>query len=233
MKLKHLSMAVAAALGLSTAAVAQTGDTTKRAPQQQTETGTAARDRAATPGSMAPSDANRSTPMSSQSSAGGMAAGSEDVREIQQELQSRGFNPGPVDGIMGPQTKNALRSFQEKEGMPATGELDSKTKSTLGVDATPGSGSSSATPASGSGTPSGTTPGTGAASGTTPGTGAASGTTPGTGRPSSGMSSPSTGSSASPESSTSPDPKATSNPGKTGVGDSKDKSTKGTQNPKP
>ena len=33
------------------------------------------------------------------------------VREVQQALLSAGFDPGPVDGIMGPRTKSALRKY--------------------------------------------------------------------------------------------------------------------------
>ena len=33
------------------------------------------------------------------------------VREVQQALLAAGFDPGPVDGIMGPRTKSALRKY--------------------------------------------------------------------------------------------------------------------------
>jgi putative peptidoglycan binding protein len=33
------------------------------------------------------------------------------VREVQQGLLSAGYDPGPVDGIMGPRTKSALRKY--------------------------------------------------------------------------------------------------------------------------
>lgn len=33
------------------------------------------------------------------------------VRELQQALQQSGYDPGPVDGIMGPRTKAALRKY--------------------------------------------------------------------------------------------------------------------------
>ena len=35
-------------------------------------------------------------------------AGKDDVRTAQQALQDKGFNPGPIDGIMGPHTKAAI-----------------------------------------------------------------------------------------------------------------------------
>jgi peptidoglycan hydrolase-like protein with peptidoglycan-binding domain len=33
------------------------------------------------------------------------------VREVQEALQQSGYNPGPIDGIMGPRTKAALRRY--------------------------------------------------------------------------------------------------------------------------
>jgi len=39
------------------------------------------------------------------------AAPSSHVRELQQALQQSGYDPGPVDGIMGPRTKAALRNY--------------------------------------------------------------------------------------------------------------------------
>jgi Putative peptidoglycan binding domain len=33
------------------------------------------------------------------------------VRELQQALQQSGHDPGPIDGIMGPRTKAALRKY--------------------------------------------------------------------------------------------------------------------------
>ena len=33
------------------------------------------------------------------------------VREVQEALQQSGYDPGPIDGIMGPRTKAALRRY--------------------------------------------------------------------------------------------------------------------------
>jgi hypothetical protein len=33
------------------------------------------------------------------------------VREVQQALVAAGYDPGPIDGIMGPRTKSALRKY--------------------------------------------------------------------------------------------------------------------------
>ncbi|GAB4196895.1 MAG: hypothetical protein Fur006_44860 [Coleofasciculaceae cyanobacterium] len=40
-----------------------------------------------------------------------------EVERLQQELRRRGFNPGRVDGIFGPQTREAVRQFQRVNGL--------------------------------------------------------------------------------------------------------------------
>lgn len=39
------------------------------------------------------------------------ATSSTHVRELQEALQQSGYDPGPIDGIMGPRTKAALRQY--------------------------------------------------------------------------------------------------------------------------
>jgi peptidoglycan hydrolase-like protein with peptidoglycan-binding domain len=56
---------------------------------------------------------------------------SEDVRQAQQALKDRGFDPGPIAGLMGPQTKAAIGEYQAKEHLKVTGRLDSQTKEQL------------------------------------------------------------------------------------------------------
>ena len=57
--------------------------------------------------------------------------GSDDIREAQQALKAEGFDPGPIDGRLGPQTKAALSEYQIKENLKVTGRLDSQTKKRL------------------------------------------------------------------------------------------------------
>jgi carboxyl-terminal processing protease len=59
--------------------------------------------------------------------------GFEQVKKVQKALQGRGADPGPVDGIMGPKTEAALKSFQKDQKLPETGRLDSETLAKLGV----------------------------------------------------------------------------------------------------
>lgn len=55
------------------------------------------------------------------------------VRRAQERLHAAGFDPGPPDGTLGPQTREALRRYQHTKGLPATGELDAPTLDALGV----------------------------------------------------------------------------------------------------
>lgn len=55
------------------------------------------------------------------------------IRAAQQALNDRGYNAGPVDGLMGPKTEGAIRKFQSSTGLPATGRLDSATVAALHV----------------------------------------------------------------------------------------------------
>jgi len=42
---------------------------------------------------------------------------------VQIALDALGFNPGPIDGLLGPLTTQAIRRYQQSAGMPATGDL--------------------------------------------------------------------------------------------------------------
>jgi peptidoglycan hydrolase-like protein with peptidoglycan-binding domain len=62
-----------------------------------------------------------------------MATGQADLRAAQEALKSQGHEPGPIDGILGPQTRSAVKDFPKAEGRPETGWLDSSTRAKLGV----------------------------------------------------------------------------------------------------
>ena len=51
--------------------------------------------------------------------------------ELQVALARRALSPGSIDGLIGPQTRVALKSFQQQAGLPITGELDDATRSVL------------------------------------------------------------------------------------------------------
>lgn len=49
----------------------------------------------------------------------------------QQRLSELGYSPGPIDGLMGTRTRQALVAFQSQRGLPTTGELDTRTLQAL------------------------------------------------------------------------------------------------------
>ncbi len=57
------------------------------------------------------------------------------VRGAQAELARRGFNPGPIDGVIGRRTAGAIRAFQRSQRLPETGTLTPETLSALRVAA--------------------------------------------------------------------------------------------------
>lgn len=58
----------------------------------------------------------------------------EQVKRLQRQLQQRGHYEGSIDGIAGPQTSAALRSFQAGGGLTNSGQLDDETMAALGLD---------------------------------------------------------------------------------------------------
>ena len=65
---------------------------------------------------------------------GGQSYSETEIREIQHVLLSRGLYEGEIDGVIGPRTKQAIVAFQRKQGLQATGEIDTRTISALGVN---------------------------------------------------------------------------------------------------
>jgi peptidoglycan hydrolase-like protein with peptidoglycan-binding domain len=86
--------------------------------------------------------------------------GSSDVRDAQQALQSKGFDVGSIDGQMGPKTEAAIKQFQQKNSLDASGQLDAQTLAALGEQ---GGSASSSAPSSAAPT-SGTAPSSGSSS---------------------------------------------------------------------
>jgi lipoprotein-anchoring transpeptidase ErfK/SrfK len=58
--------------------------------------------------------------------------GQRPIMQLQVVLDRQGFGPGVIDGGMGLSTRNALKGFQEANGLPVTGELDTATRESLG-----------------------------------------------------------------------------------------------------
>jgi peptidoglycan hydrolase-like protein with peptidoglycan-binding domain len=64
----------------------------------------------------------------------------EKIRRIQHALHDKGFDPGPADGILGARTKGAVRDFQDRYGIKASGDLDNQTLYALGAPELAGAG---------------------------------------------------------------------------------------------
>lgn len=58
------------------------------------------------------------------------------VLAVQLALARRGLSSGSLDGVIGSQTRAALRVFQRQEGLPATGVIDELTLTRLGIGST-------------------------------------------------------------------------------------------------
>lgn len=58
---------------------------------------------------------------------------SDEVKEIQMALKSKGYYTGNIDGIFGTATKNAVISFQKDNGLSADGIAGKNTLNALGV----------------------------------------------------------------------------------------------------
>ena len=56
-----------------------------------------------------------------------------DIKKVQEALRGKGYYTAPVDGILGPQTREGIRQYQKSENLPVTGRLDAETEGKLGV----------------------------------------------------------------------------------------------------
>jgi hypothetical protein len=51
---------------------------------------------------------------------------------LQVALRARGYDPGPIDGVVGPRTAHAVRAFQRRAGIHADGLAGPRTRARLG-----------------------------------------------------------------------------------------------------
>jgi peptidoglycan hydrolase-like protein with peptidoglycan-binding domain len=61
------------------------------------------------------------------------ASDHDNIKKAQETLRDKGYDPGPVDGVMGSQTRKAISQYQKSEHLPVTGHLDAQTAGKLGV----------------------------------------------------------------------------------------------------
>jgi hypothetical protein len=55
------------------------------------------------------------------------------IADVQQQLQRDGYYDGPIDGTLGPMTREAIAAFQADNGLSVTSVIDQPTLATLGV----------------------------------------------------------------------------------------------------
>lgn len=55
------------------------------------------------------------------------------VADVQEELARGGYYRGAIDGVMGPETRNALRRYQRRNGLSADGQIGGETLSSMGL----------------------------------------------------------------------------------------------------
>lgn len=55
------------------------------------------------------------------------------VQNVQAQLRDDGYYGGPIDGVLGPQTRYALAAFQADHGLAVTSAVDEPTLSSLGL----------------------------------------------------------------------------------------------------
>jgi peptidoglycan hydrolase-like protein with peptidoglycan-binding domain len=101
-------------------------------------------------GQPAPAASGTSQPPPAHTAGAPLHVSPDTVKHIQTNLQAQNLYTGPIDGIVGPKTKSALREYQQREGLTPTGQIDTTTLQRLG-----GSASLSKPAAASSGTSSG------------------------------------------------------------------------------
>src|SRR3954471_7557121 len=62
-------------------------------------------------------------------------------RKVQQTLNARGYKSGPANGVLGDETRAALRQFQKSESIAVTGRPKPRTLARLGIEDTASAGS--------------------------------------------------------------------------------------------
>src|SRR5919106_1717052 len=93
----------------------------------------------ALPGTSIAGGASQSTRSSSEANArllqlgAGYAAagGAQRVRALQRKLRALGWQPGRLDGLFGPRTEAAVVRLQRRQGLPAKGLVDARTRRAL------------------------------------------------------------------------------------------------------
>ena len=78
-----------------------------------------------------PANAHNLKPSSYISCVNNAVAPLDNLKDIQTFLNCNGFNPGPIDGLAGSRTTNAVISFQKTVGLTADGVVGPATKQAM------------------------------------------------------------------------------------------------------
>src|SRR5262249_5159116 len=116
-----------------------TQDQTQDQTTKKTQKGTPKKDTGKTVDQNAPADQNKAgTSEKSETGKTGTkkakktsSLSSDKIQQAQMSLKNGGFDPGPLDGIMGPLTMTAVRNFQSHNNLQVTGRLNTETKDAL------------------------------------------------------------------------------------------------------
>ena len=68
--------------------------------------------------------------------------GRNEIMDVQQKLQADNLYNGKIDGLLGPQTRRAIREFQQQNNLRVTARLDRETRNSLLGTGSVGQGSS-------------------------------------------------------------------------------------------
>lgn len=98
-----------------------------------TGTGTSSRMNPSQPGMNGQNGQNAMNDQNGMNGQGGSVQLSQQtIRQLQQALDQNGEKVRP-DGVWGPNTEAALKQYQQKNGLPVTGQLDQATRSKLNL----------------------------------------------------------------------------------------------------
>lgn len=105
-------------------AVAPSGGTAAPSPGAMNPSASAGQ-----PGAAAGNQANSAStqPATSMGSKQANMLSQSEIQTAQQELKAQGLYRGAIDGIVGPETQQALSQFQARNGLPQTADLDQQT----------------------------------------------------------------------------------------------------------
>ncbi|MFP4063175.1 MAG: peptidoglycan-binding domain-containing protein, partial [Halochromatium sp.] len=78
-------------------------------------------------------DRSAATSAAATSAPQALTATPQTVKALQTALRAQGFDPGPIDGLLGPRTTAAIKEFQRDRGLPVTGSLNAELAQQLDI----------------------------------------------------------------------------------------------------